>query len=86
MDQKTSPIPIKHTPISAPKPKIIVVGLGGGGCNAVNRMIEFGMKGCRIHCLQYRSTGTRKLLSGQNHPVRPKVHPWFRGWRPSHHW
>ena len=26
-------------------PKIKVVGLGGGGCNAVNRMIEFGMKG-----------------------------------------
>lgn len=45
MEQKTTPIPIKHTPIDAPKPKIIVVGLGGGGCNAVNRMIEFGMKG-----------------------------------------
>ncbi len=26
-------------------PKIKVVGLGGGGCNAVNRMIEYGMKG-----------------------------------------
>lgn len=45
MDQKTSPIAIRHTPIDAPQPKIIVVGLGGGGCNAVNRMIEFGMKG-----------------------------------------
>jgi cell division protein FtsZ len=29
----------------APLPKIKVVGLGGGGCNAVNRMIEHGMKG-----------------------------------------
>lgn len=29
----------------APLPKIKVVGLGGGGCNAVNRMIEYGMKG-----------------------------------------
>jgi cell division protein FtsZ len=45
MDQKTSPIAIGRTPIDAPQPKIIVVGLGGGGCNAVNRMIEFGMKG-----------------------------------------
>lgn len=45
MDQKTTPISVKNTQISAPKPKIIVVGLGGGGCNAVNRMIEFGMKG-----------------------------------------
>jgi cell division protein FtsZ len=45
MDQKTSPVPIKQTPIDAPQPKIKVVGLGGGGCNAVNRMIEFGLKG-----------------------------------------
>lgn len=45
MDQKTTPIEIKRTPISVPLPKIKVVGLGGGGCNAVNRMIEFGMQG-----------------------------------------
>lgn len=45
MDQKTSPIPVKHTPIFAPQPKIKIVGLGGGGCNAVNRMVEFGLKG-----------------------------------------
>jgi cell division protein FtsZ len=44
MDQKTSPIAVNHTPLDAPQPKIKVVGLGGGGCNAVNRMIEFGMK------------------------------------------
>jgi len=31
--------------IEAALPKIKVVGLGGGGCNAVNRMIEYGMKG-----------------------------------------
>jgi len=31
--------------IGVPLPKIKVVGLGGGGCNAVNRMIEYGMKG-----------------------------------------
>ena len=36
---------IKYTPIEAPIPKIKVVGLGGGGCNAVNRMIENGMTG-----------------------------------------
>lgn len=45
MDQKTKPNPTVNTPIEAPQPKIKVVGLGGGGCNAVNRMIEFGMKG-----------------------------------------
>ncbi len=25
--------------------KIKVIGVGGGGCNAVNRMIESGLKG-----------------------------------------
>ncbi len=45
MDQKTTPIEVKNTSFGSPIPKIKVVGLGGGGCNAVNRMIEFGMKG-----------------------------------------
>lgn len=31
-------------PIESPLPKIVVIGLGGGGSNAVNRMIESGMK------------------------------------------
>ena len=42
----TQPIHIvEHTPLSAKAPVIKVVGLGGGGCNAVNRMIEAGMQG-----------------------------------------
>lgn len=35
----------KQTPLIIPSPVIKVVGLGGGGCNAVNRMIEYGLKG-----------------------------------------
>lgn len=35
----------ESTIIEATLPKIKVVGLGGGGCNAVNRMIEYGLKG-----------------------------------------
>lgn len=34
-----------HTPISARQPILKVMGLGGGGCNAINRMIELGIKG-----------------------------------------
>ena len=36
---------INEDTISKMKPDIKVVGLGGGGCNAVNRMIDFGMRG-----------------------------------------
>ena len=36
---------VKFTPVEAKGPKIVVMGLGGGGSNAVNRMIENGMTG-----------------------------------------
>lgn len=41
----TNPYYSSRTPISSPLPKIVVMGLGGGGCNAINRMIENGMQG-----------------------------------------
>ena len=28
--------------------RLIVIGIGGGGCNAVNRMIESGIKGVQL--------------------------------------
>lgn len=37
--------PIRHTPITVRPPVLKVLGLGGGGCNAVNRMIELGLEG-----------------------------------------
>jgi len=36
---------IQRTPIEVTPPVIKVVGLGGAGCNAINRMIEYGMQG-----------------------------------------
>ena len=29
---------------------IKVIGVGGGGGNAVNRMVEAGLSGCRVRC------------------------------------
>lgn len=37
--------PIHHTPIESRMPVLKVIGLGGGGCNAINRMIELGLGG-----------------------------------------
>lgn len=37
--------PVSHTPIEAKLPSIKVLGLGGGGQNAINRMIELGLEG-----------------------------------------
>jgi cell division protein FtsZ len=36
---------IQHTPIFAKQPVLKVIGLGGGGCNAINRMVELGITG-----------------------------------------
>jgi len=35
----------QSTPLVAQQPVIKVMGLGGGGCNAINRMIELGLNG-----------------------------------------
>jgi cell division protein FtsZ len=35
----------QHTPLTVRLPVLKVIGLGGGGCNAVNRMIELGLSG-----------------------------------------
>jgi cell division protein FtsZ len=44
MEPKTSR-PVTHTPIEARLPIIKVIGLGGAGSNAVNRMMELGLAG-----------------------------------------
>ncbi len=43
MDNLLAAEMVTRTPIEAPLPNIKVIGLGGGGSNAINRMIEFGM-------------------------------------------
>jgi len=45
MNMSLTAKPICHTPIVARIPILKVVGLGGGGCNAINRMIELGLSG-----------------------------------------
>ncbi len=45
MNMSLPTTPIKHTPIDVKLPVLKVLGLGGGGQNAVDRMIELGMEG-----------------------------------------
>ena len=48
MNPSISSNPIRHTPITSRQPVLKVLGLGGGGCNAVNRMIELQMSGVQF--------------------------------------
>ena len=41
--------------------QIKVVGVGGGGQNAVNRMIEADVQGVEFYCRQYRCAGLDAL-------------------------
>lgn len=43
-------------------PKIMVVGVGGAGGNAVNNMISSGLEGCGLHGLQYRCAGIGRIV------------------------
>ena len=65
--------------------KIKVIGVGGGGCNAVNRMIESGIKGVDFiavntdrQALQQSRAGTKiqigeKITRGLGAGAKPEV-------------
>ncbi len=45
MDNSSTTSQVPHTPIKAKAPVLKVIGLGGGGQNAIDRMIELGLEG-----------------------------------------
>ena len=62
----------KQTPLQAPLPIIKVVGLGGGGCNAVNRMIEHGMRGVEFIACNTDKQALISSLADVNIQLGPK--------------
>jgi len=62
---------IQHTPIAARLPVLKVVGLGGGGSNAINRMIELGLGG-----VEYIACNTdAQALKSSLAPVKIQLGP-----------
>ncbi len=72
MNQDTSPIPVKSSHVEIALPKIKVVGLGGGGCNAVNRMVEFGMKGVEFIACNTDQQALSSSLADRTIQLGPK--------------
>lgn len=68
----TNPTYTIRTPISSPLPKIVVLGLGGGGCNAVNRMIENGMQGVTFIAANTDAQALSKNLAPNKLQLGPK--------------
>lgn len=71
MNRNYIPTPIQVTPLTAHQPVLKVIGLGGGGCNAVNRMIELGLSG-----IEFVAANTdHQALRGCLAPVKIQLGP-----------
>lgn len=65
--------PIHHTPIEAKLPVIKVVGLGGGGQNAINRMIELGLEGVDFIAANTDAQVLQSCLASTKIQLGPKL-------------
>ncbi len=64
--------PIHRTPITAPRlPVIKVMGLGGGGSNAINRMIELGLSGVEFIAVNSDSQALKSSLASTKIQLGP---------------
>ena len=59
--------------ISASLPVLKVVGLGGGGCNAINRMIELGISGIDFLAANTDYQALQTSLAPQTIQLGPQV-------------
>lgn len=63
--------PAVRTPITTRTPLLKVIGLGGGGCNAINRMVELGLAG-----VEFIGANTdHQALESCNAPVKIQLGP-----------
>ncbi len=71
MNQNVHSQPIVFTPLEARMPTIKVIGLGGGGCNTINRMIDIGVKGVEFIAANTDSQALKNSLA----PTRIQLGP-----------
>lgn len=64
---------VQLTPIAAQQPVLKVLGLGGGGCNAVNRMIELGISGVQFIAANTDHQALQTCLAPVKIQLGPKV-------------
>lgn len=57
----------------APQPTLKVLGLGGGGCNAVNRMIELGLSGVEFIAANTDNQALKTCLAPTKIQLGPRV-------------
>jgi len=73
MTDPLSSNPVSHTPIRANLPVLKVIGLGGGGQNAVDRMIELGLTGIEFIAANSDAQVLKNSLAPVKIQLGPKV-------------
>jgi cell division protein FtsZ len=65
--------PIQHTPIATRPPVLKVIGLGGGGSNTINRMIELEMNGVEYIAANTDGQALKTCLAPTKIQLGPKI-------------
>lgn len=73
MALQTGSVNKQHTPIVSRKPVIKILGLGGGGSNAVNRLIELGMEDVEYIAANTDLQALRQSLAPRKIQLGPKL-------------
>ena len=61
------------TPLPTAQPVLKVLGLGGGGCNAVNRMIELGLSGVKFVAANTDNQALKNSLAPVKIQLGPRI-------------
>lgn len=72
MNEPLSLPSIEHPEPAPYKPVLKVLGLGGGGCNAINRMIELGLNGVDFIAANTDAQALKNSLAAQKIQLGPK--------------
>lgn len=65
--------PVQHTPITGRTPVLKIIGLGGGGSNAINRMIELDLKGAEFIAANTDMQALKQSLAPKKIVLGPRV-------------
>ena len=56
---------------------IKVIGVGGGGCNAVNRMLEVGLKGVEFIAVNTDRQALQKSKNTDRREINKRARSWW---------
>jgi cell division protein FtsZ len=65
--------PVQHAPISGHQPVLKIIGLGGGGSNAINRMIELDLRGAEFIAANTDLQALTQSLAAKKISLGPKM-------------